>query len=134
MARIKTTAYPVNVFSKYTIKQLHELIKSYNIPNYARLKKLELVQYLDSRFNLNGNTLVLKQGQQGQQTNNEYFDFSPDLFSDFSESQNPLLQSMDLPVARKAPAPMTKGRKLISENRKRVPTGRPRGRPKKVTI
>ena len=52
MARIKTTAYPVNVFSKYTIKQLHELIKNYNIPNYARLKKLELIQYLDSRFNL----------------------------------------------------------------------------------
>lgn len=130
MARIKTTAYPVNVFSKYTIKQLHELIKSYNIPNYARLKKLQLVELLNSRFNLNGNTLVLKsQLPNSFQTNNDYFD----VFSDFTESQNPLLQSMDLPVALKRPAPATKGRKLIQENRKRVPTGT-RGRPKKVTI
>lgn len=133
MARIRTSVNPVNVFSKYTIKQLHEKIKSYNIPNYARLKKTELIQYLDSRFILNGEMLVLKQNQlpNSFQTNNEYFD----LFNNFDEPK-PLMQSMDLPVALKRPPSIsTKGnRKILQENRKRVPTGRPRGRPRKVPV
>lgn len=131
MARIKTSAYPVNAYSKYTIKELHNLIKSYNIPNYARLKKQELIELLNSKFTLQNNTLVLKQ------PNNEYFDFSPDLFSDFNESQNPLLQSMDLPVAIKRPPPATKGNRKVlptTANRKIMPTGRGRGRPKKNPI
>ena len=132
MARIKTSINPKTIWDKYTIKKLHELIKNYNISNVSRMKKPELIQYLDSRFTLNGEMIVLKQ------TNNDFLDFSPDLFSDFSESQNPLLmQSMDLPVARKAPAPATKGnRKVLTStaNRKIMPTGRPRGRPKKNPI
>ena len=136
MARIKTSVNPKSIWDKYTIKQLHELIKNYNITNASRMKKPELIQYLDGRFTLNGNTLVLKQGQLGQQTNNEYFDFNPDLFSDFSESQNPLLQSMDLPVALKRPMPATKGNRKVlptTANRK-IPTGRGRGRPRKNPI
>jgi hypothetical protein len=56
-------------------------------------------------------------------------------FGDFNESQNPLLQSMDLPVARKRPPPATKGHKILptTANRK-VPSGRPRGRPRKNPI
>ena len=132
MARIKTSINPKTIWDKYTIKKLHELIKNYNISNVSRMKKPELIQYLDSRFTLNGEMIVLKQ------TNNDFLDFSPDLFSDFNESQNPLLmQSMDLPVARKAPAPATKGNRKVlpsTANRKIMPTGRPRGRPKKNPI
>ena len=137
MARIKTTSQPVNVFSKYTIKQLHDKIKNYNISNVTRMKKPELIQYLDSRFTLNNEMIVLKYQNQFPsefQTNNDSLDFSPDLFSDFSESQNPLLmQSMDLPVAIKRPPPATKGNRKIlptTANRKIMPPKK-RGRPKK---
>jgi len=136
MARIKTTAQPVNVFSKFTIKQLHELVKSYNITNFSRMKKPQLIELLNNRFTLNGNTLVLKYQNQFPadfQTSND-LDFNPNLFSDF-DSSNPLpMQSMDLPVALKRVAPATKGNRKIlpsTANRKRVPTGKPRGRPKK---
>ena len=142
MARIKNTAQPVNVFSKYTIKQLHELVKSYNISNFSKLTKQQLIELLNDRFILNGTTLVLKSQNQFPtefQTNNNYdLEFNNDLFSDFNESQNPLLQSMGLPVARKRLPPATKGnRKIIppaTGNRKIMPTGRPRGRPRKVPI
>ena len=141
MARIKTSINPVNVFSKYTIKELHNLIKSYNIPNYARLKKQDLIELLNNKFYLQNNNLVLKYQNQFPyefQTNNDFLDFITDLFSDFSESQNPLLmQSMDLPVALKRPAPATKGNRKVlpsTANRKIMPTGRPRGRPRKNPI
>ena len=141
MARIKTSVNPKTIWDKYTIKKLHELIKNYNISNVSRMKKPELIQYLDSRFTLNNEMIVLKYQNQFLsefQTNNDFLDFSPDLFSDFSESQNPLLmQSMDLPVARKAPAPATKGNRKVlpsTANRKIMPTGRPRGRPRKNPI
>jgi len=127
MARIKNTAQPVNAFSKFTIKQLHELVKSYNITNFSRMKKPQLIELLNNRFTLNGNTLVLKNQNQfpAQFEANNDLDFNPNLFSDF-DSQNPLLmQSMDLVVARKMPPPATKG------NRKIMPP-RPRGRPKKL--
>jgi len=133
---MKTSVNPKTIWDKYTIKQLHDKIKSYNISNVSRLKKPELIQYLDSRFSLNGEMIVLKYGQLGQQTNND-LEFNPNLFSDFdfNESQNPLLmQSMDLPVALKRVAPATKGNRKVlpsTANRKRVPTGKPRGRPKK---
>ena len=136
---MKTNAQPVNVFSKFTIKELHELVKSYNISNFSRLKKPQLIELLNSRFTLNGNTLVLKYGQQFPaefQTSNNDLDFNPNLFSDFDfiESQNPLLmQSMDLPVALKRPPPATKGNRKILPvvaNRKQLPPKK-RGRPKK---
>jgi hypothetical protein len=141
MARIKTSVTPKTIWDKYTIKQLHDKIKNYNISNVTRMKKPELINYLDSRFTLNGEMIVLKYQNQFPaefQTNNDSLDFSPDLFSDFNESQNPLLmQSMDLPVARKAPPPATKGNRKIlptTANRKIMPTGRPRGRPRKNPI
>ena len=141
MARIKTSVSPKTIWDKYTIKKLHELIKNYNITGVTRMKKPELIQYLDSRFTLNNEMIVLKYQNQFPsefQTNNDSLDFSPDLFSDFSESQNPLLmQSMDLPVALKRVAPATKGNRKIlptTANRKILPTGKPRGRPRKVPI
>ena len=139
MARIKTSVNPKTIWDKYTIKELHELVKSYNISNFSRLKKPQLIELLNSRFILNGNTLVLKsQNQfpaQFQTNNNDDLEFNTDIFSDFNESQNPLLQSMDLPVARKRPPPATKGHKILptTANRK-VPSGRPRGRPRKNPI
>ena len=142
MARIKSSVNPKTIWDKYTIKQLHDKIKSYNISNVSRLKKPELIQYLDSRFSLNGEMIVLKYGQQNQfpaefQTNND-LEFNPNLFSDFdfNESQNPLLQSMDLPVAIKRVAPATKGNRKVLPvvaNRKQMPP-RPRGRPRKNPI
>lgn len=138
MARMKTSVTTKTIWDNYTIKQLHEKIKSYNISNVSRMKKPELIQYLDSRYTLNGEMIVLKYQNQFPaefQTNND-LDFNPNLYSDFdfNESQNPLLmQSMDLPVARKAPAPATKGNRKILPvvaNRKQLPP-RPRGRPKK---
>ena len=140
MARIKTSVNPKTIWDKYTIKQLHEKIKNYNISNVSRMKKPELINYLDGRFTLNGEMIVLKYQNQFPsefQINND-LEFNPDVFSDFGESQNPLLmQSMDLPVARKAPAPATKGNRKIlptTANRKIMPTGRPRGRPRKNPI
>ena len=132
---MKHSVNPKTIFDKYTIKQLHEKIKNYNIPNYTKMKKSELTQYLDQRFILNNEMLILKsQSQQiPQQNNQDYFDFNTDLFSDFNESQNPLLQSTSLPVALKKPPPATKGNRKqypIVPNRKIMPP-RPRGRPKK---
>ena len=91
MARMKTSVNPKTIWDNYTIKQLHDKIKSYNISNVSRLKKPELIQYLDSRFTLNGEMIVLKYGQLGQQTNND-LEFNPNLFSDFdfNESQKTL--------------------------------------------
>lgn len=132
MARIKTSVNPKTIWDKYSIKQLHEKIKNYNISNVSRLKKPELINYLDGRFTLNGEMIVLKLGQQ---TNND-LEFNPDLFLDFSESQNPLLQSMDLSVALKRPPPATKGNRKVlpSTANRKLPTGRPRGRPRKKNI
>jgi len=138
MARIKTSVTAKTIWDNYTIKQLHEKIKSYNISNVSRMKKPELIQYLDSRYTLNGEMIVLKYQNQFPaefQTNND-LDFNPNLFNDFdfNESQNPLLmQSMDLPVALKRVAPATKGNRKVLPvvaNRKQLPP-RPRGRPKK---
>lgn len=135
MARIKTSVNPKTIWDKYTIKELHELVKSYNISNFSRLKKPQLIELLNSRFTLNGNALVLKSQNQFQTDND--LEFNPDIFSDFGESQNPLLmQSIDLPVARKRAPPATKGNRKImptTANRK-VPSGKPRGRPRKNPI
>jgi len=136
MARMKYSVNPKTIFDKYTLKQLYDKIKNYNIPNYTKMKKSELTQYLDTKFSLQNEMLILKSQSQiniPQQNNQDYFDFSPDLFSDFSESQNPLLQSIDLPVALKRPPPATKGNRKqypVVHNRKIMPP-KPRGRPKK---
>jgi hypothetical protein len=127
MARIKNTAYPVNVFSKYTLKQLRDKIKNYNIPNYTKMKKQELTEYLNQRFNLQNEMLVLK----GFISPAMDLSFDPNLFSDnfkpetfapkiFSDEFN---ANAVLPVAKKSG-----NRKQYLPNRKIMPPKK-RGRP-----
>ena len=134
MARMKFSVNPKTIFDKYTLKQLHEKIKNYNIPNYTKMKKAELTQYLDQKFSLQNEMLILKNYQSQSESSpqeisqQDFFDFNADLFSDFNESQNPLL--IQAPAMKRAP-PATKGsRKTFPANRKIMPP-RPRGRPKK---
>jgi hypothetical protein len=54
------------MFSKFTVKQLKALIKHFKdhhtIKNYSKLKKAQLIEQLDSRFEIKDNQLYLKDG------------------------------------------------------------------------
>ena len=81
MARIRTSVLPVNPFSKYTLKQLHEKIKNYNIQNYSKMKKAELTEYLNQRYVMNNDILVLKTAgfpSQFQMNQPDNLAFNPD--------------------------------------------------------
>lgn len=105
MARIRTSVNPPNNFSKYSLKELKELVNNYNffissvylIPaNSKKLSKTDLSQYLNDEFVIRNNTLVLKQLPLSEQPpllepvpvaepDQEYF--HPDMFSDENEQQ-----------------------------------------------
>ena len=88
MARIRTSVLPVNPFNKYTLKQLHEKIKNYNIQNYSKMKKTELTEYLNQRYVMNNDILVLKTAgfpSQFQMNQPDELAFNPDVFSNENE-------------------------------------------------
>ena len=132
MARIKTTTS--NPLNKYTLKKLHEMIKNYNIPSYTKMKKTELIAYLNERFIVNDkDVLVLKMGGgfpadfQMNQTDN--LGFNPDVFSFDNEQMlfNEPSMYQERPTGKGVMMPATKA------NRKTYPVVENRKKPVKIT-
>jgi len=124
MARIRTNT--ANPFSKYTLKKLQEMIKNYNIQNYSKMKKADLIAYLNERYTVNNeNNLVLKSGgfPSQFQMNQPDLAFNPELFSDDNEQMlfnDPMMQR---PTGKGVMMPATKG------NRKTYPVVANRKKP-----
>jgi hypothetical protein len=127
MARIRTPT--ANPFSKYTLKKLQEMVKNYNIQNYSKMKKSEIIEYLNERFIVNDkDVLVLKTGgfpSQFQMNQPDNLAFNPDVFS----NENEQMSSNEPPVYSQRPTgkgvmmPATKG------NRKTYPVVANRKKP-----
>jgi len=131
MARIRTTTS--NPLNKYTLKKLHEMIKAYNIPSYTKMKKTELIAYLNERFIVNDkDVLVLKMGGSFPsqfQINEPDLAFNPDIFSDNFEEPifNEPSMYQQRPASKGVMMPATKG------NRKTYPVVENRKKPVKST-
>ena len=119
MARMRTNI--ANPFSKYTLKKLQEMIKNYNIQNYSKMKKAELIEYLNERYIVNNeNVLVLKSGGfpvEFQMNQSDNLAFNPDVFSTKTEQMlfNEPLVYQQRPTGKGVMMPATKG------NRKTYP-------------
>lgn len=140
MARIRQSVKSVNPFNKYTLKELHLKIKDYNIQNYAKMKKAELINFLNERFVINNEKLILKSfGLPNQFQNNQQDDlaFNPEVFTD--EYENTLFDEPILPRERPTGKgvlmPATKGSRKTypkqTENKKKLETKPMRVRRKK---
>jgi len=127
MARIRTAI--ANPLNKYTLKKLHEMIKNYNIPSYTKMKKTELIAYLNERFIVNNeDILVLKSGGfpadfQMNQTDN--LGFNPDVFSFDNEQMlfNEPSMYQQRPASKGVMMPATKANRKtypVVENRKKL--------------
>jgi hypothetical protein len=130
MARIRTTTS--NPLNKYTLKRLHEMIKNYNIPSYTKMKKTELIAYLNERFIVNDkDVLVLKSGGFPSQfeINQPDLAFNPDIFSDNFEEPifNEPSMYQERPTGKGVMMPATKA------NRKTYPVVENRKKPVKTT-
>ena len=102
MARMRTNI--ANPFSKYTLKKLQEMIKNYNIQNYSKMKKAELIEYLNERYIVNNeNVLVLKSGGfpvEFQMNQSDNLAFNPDVFS--TKTEQMLFNENVIPMQRAA--------------------------------
>ena len=128
MARIRTSVLPVNPFSKYTLKKLQEMIKNYNIQNYSKMKKAELTEYLNQRYVMNNDILVLKTAgfpSQFQMNQSDNLAFNPDMFSNENEQMlfNEPSVYQQIPTGKGVMMPATKG------NRKTYPVVANRKKP-----
>jgi len=126
MARIRTTTS--NPLIKYTLKKLHEMIKKYNIPSYSTMKKAELIEYLNGRFIVNNeDVLVLKSGgfpAEFQMNQTDNLGFNPDVFSNENEQMlfNEPSVYQQRPASKRVVNIATKGNRKIYpvvENRKK---------------
>jgi len=126
MARIRTTTS--NPLNKYTLKKLHEMIKNYNIPSYTKMKKTELIVYLNERFIVNNeDVLVLKSGgfpAEFQMNQTDNLGFNPDVFSNENEQMlfNEPMVYQQRPMGKGVMMPATKGNRKtypVVENRKK---------------
>jgi len=131
MARMRVST--TNPFNKYTLKKLHEMIKKYNIPSYSTMKKAELIEYLNGRFIVNNeDMLVLKMGGSFPsqfQINQPDLAFNPDIFSDNFEEPivNEPMVYQQRPASKGVVNIATKG------NRKTYPVVENRKKPVKTT-
>jgi len=127
MARIRTAI--ANPLNKYTLKKLHEMIKNYNIPSYTKMKKTELIAYLNERFIVNDkDVLVLKMGggfpAEFQMNQTDNLGFNPDVFSNENEQMlfNEPSVYQQRPASKRVVNIATKGNRKIYpvvENRKK---------------
>jgi len=123
--RVSTT----NPLNKYTLKKLHEMIKKYNIPSYSTMKKAELIEYLNGRFIVNNeDVLVLKSGgfpAEFQMNQTDNLGFNPDVFSNENEQMlfNEPSVYQQRPASKRVVNIATKGNRKtypVVENRKKL--------------
>ena len=127
MARMRVST--TNPLNKYTLKKLHEMIKKYNIPSYSTMKKAELIEYLNGRFIVNNeDVLVLKSGgfpAEFQMNQTDNLGFNPDVFSNENEQMlfNEPSVYQQRPASKRVVNIATKGNRKtypVVENRKKL--------------